>query len=240
MRILRPVMGAALAGLGLLVLWSLNLVAPPEGLSRRVAAFVAVYPGPWRESEVERIPCSPLREARLYVVCTQGCEDVWRIVAVRGLIVWPIANLGRLPPEAPDEGRRRFNEMIGRERMRLDPVQARDLLGCYLRLDGLYPELVVLESDLETIEGARGDDEATNRIMAGLEEAVGLSNIEVREAGRGFAARLLYWDVMAAGRPVLEMEFSLDRGGAVRAVRVREHPAPGGTASGSTPGTPPT
>jgi hypothetical protein len=233
---------AAGAGLGLLLLlllWTAGVVPPPEALASRVAAISAVFPGPAGDAEVQRIPCPPLRRLRLYVVCTDGCEGVWRIVAVRGLRPENLANLNRTPPEPAEESRGRISAAVEREGLRLDAAGAREMIGCYLRLDGLHPDLVLEESDHRSLEEARGDDEAMRRVAEGLEDPGAIARVPVEETPEGFAARFLYWQTARADRPVLEIEYRLARDGQVLSVRARALSPGDGTASGSTPGTPP-
>ncbi|HKN47674.1 MAG TPA: hypothetical protein VJ144_06860, partial [Candidatus Polarisedimenticolia bacterium] len=215
MRLARVLLGALLAGSVLVTLWATGFADPPEAVSRRLALFSAVYPGALRKAVVERIPCAPLRRLRLYVVCTGGCEDVWRIVAVRGLMAENLQSLNRVPPEPPEEIRARIDAAVGRERLRLDVGGARELIGCYMRLDGRHPELVLLEPDREAVEAARGNEEALAAVAEALDEPAALSRVEVREIADGFASRFLYWDTAAPGRPVLELTWRLARDGRV-------------------------
>ncbi len=226
-----------MALVAVLVLWGTALVDPPERISRSLAAFSAVYPGPIRGAEVERIPCSPMEHLRLYVVCTNSCADTWVIVGVRGL--WPenLANLGRIPPQPVEESRALIGAAVKRDGLSLDKDGAREMIGCYLRLDGLLPELVLSPVDLVALEQARGSEDSMRRLAEGLDTPDALSRIEPEEGEDGFRARLFYWDTALPGRPVLEIGFDLDTNGVLRSLDVRES-LRGGTASGNTPGTP--
>jgi hypothetical protein len=227
-----------MALLAVLVLWGMALVDPPEGIRRSLAAFSAVYPGPIRRAEVERIPCSPLKHLRLYVVCTNACADTWVIVGVRGL--WPenLANLGRIPPQPVEESRALIGAAVKRDGLSLDRDGAREMIGCYLRLDGLLPELVLSPVDLVALEQARGSEDSMRRLAEGLDTPDAVSRIEPEGGEDGFRARLFYWDTALPGRPVLEIGFDLETNGVLRSLDVRES-LRGGTASGNTPGTPP-
>lgn len=230
--------GALAAAFGVGILWATGLVDPPETVSRALAVVSAVYPGPMGEAEVERIPCPPLDRLRLYVVCTAACEDVWVVVGVRGL--WPrnLVNLGRLPPQPVEESRARIAEAVAGEGLTLDRDGAREMVACYLRLEGLLPALVLTPADLVLLEEARGDEEAMRWLAEGLDAPDVLSRIVPEETGDGFVARLFYWDTSAPGRPVLELTFDLATSGALRSLETRDS-LRGGTASGSTPGIPP-
>ena len=112
------------------------------------------------------------------------------------------------------------------------------LLGCYLRLEGLLPELVLAPADLVALEGVRGNEEEMRRLAEGLDTSDALSRIDPEEAEGGFTAHLFYWGTARPGRPVLDMDFLLEGNGVLRSLNVRES-LRGGTASGSTPGTVP-
>jgi len=241
MRILRLVAGALLGVVAVALLWGLGIVQPPESVSRRIAVFAAAYPGHVAAAEAERISCPPLARLRFYVVCTEGCEGVWRIVGVRGLDAENLANLNRLPPESSDEVRLRTNEAIARERLRLDAEGARQMIGCYLRLEGLRPELLLREADREAVERARASgEEAMASVAEALDDPEALARVAVAPAADGFAARACYWDTEREGRPVLDLAWTLARDGRILAFEAREAPVRGGTASGNSPGTPPT
>ncbi len=222
MRLRGVLAGAGLGSLLVSILWLTGTVQPPEALTRKVAAFSAVFPGPLGMAEVGRIPCPPLQRLRLYVVCTQGCEDVWRIVGVRGL--WPenYANLGRLPPEPAGEARRRFNLAVAREGLRLDPDEAREMVGCYLRLDGLHPGLVLGDADLPAVDNARHSEEKMRALAESLYSPENLSKITLAEIETGFEARFLYWDTTRPGRPVVEFDLKLARDGRLITLRQRD------------------
>jgi hypothetical protein len=210
------VLGLALMG----GVWYGGWVPPPEGLSRRMAVFHATFPGALRDAEVERIDCPPLRRLRLYVVCTRGCEGVWRLVLVKGLRATTLANLSGSPPEPSSITRQRMNAAVGREALRLTPTQAREMIACYLRLDGLYPELVLPEGGLEAVEEARRLGEAA---MQSLEERLNdqaaSGRIAIEEVAQGYEADMLYWDTRREGSPVLRLRLDLARDGQMRGAR---------------------
>jgi hypothetical protein len=233
------VAGILIGCLVLGMLWSANLLAPPERLSRVVAAFYAIYPGSIDGAEIDRIDCPPLRGVRLYTICTRGCEEVWRIVAVRGLRAEPLANPGRLPPEPPDLLQQRFNVLVARERLDLDTIGARRMIACVLSLNGLHPELVLGENDIAAAAAAVGDEEAERAMVERLTASPPADHIEVEEDPNGYRSRLYYWDTARLGRPVVGMDIRMARNGVVRSVVTLPAPITGGTAAGNTPGTPP-
>jgi len=85
-------LGAMLVG----CFWFAGWLAPPEALQRWAAAWTTLYPLPTGGAQVDLIPCEPLRRVRFYVICTEGCDGVWRIVAVKGLQTTQLANLARM------------------------------------------------------------------------------------------------------------------------------------------------
>jgi len=209
-------LGAVLVGSA----WFGGWIEPPEPLARRVAAWAGVYPGPVGEAEVEPIPCSPLERVRLYVVCTRGCEDVWRVILVKGLQATLLANLGRIPAEDLATTRRRINAAVGREALRLDLEGARAMVGCYLRLDGLEPGLVLPEGGLAAVEAARAEGEEAMRAYAiGLADDGAVARIPIEATPEGFESVLLYWDTFRDGHPVLRIRMRLARDGQVREMR---------------------
>jgi len=236
-RWLALVAGALLAMLAVVVLWDLDVIEPPEGVTRTIAALSALYPQSIHDAAIERIPCPPLRHVRLYVVCTAGCEETWVIVGVRGLRPDNLANPGRVPPQPVEESRQRIAAAVASEALSLDREEAREMIGCYLRLEGLLPELVLTPADVVALEGARGNDDEMRGLAEGLDAPDALSRIDPQDVGDGFRARLLYWDTARPGRPVLEIDFVLEKNGVVRSLDARPS-VRGGTASGSTPGTP--
>ena len=227
--------GAILALVAAVVLWGAGLVAPPEGLSRTIAALSALYPGTLRGAEIERIPCPPLEDLRLYVVCTAGCAETWTIVGVRGLLPENLANPGRIPPQPVEESRRRINATVAAEGLQLDADTAREMVGCYLRLEGFLPELVLTPEALVALEAVHGDEEKMRLLAEGLDAPDAVSRIEPEETDDGYRARLLYWDTARPGRPVLELEFDLETSGVLRSLAARpsarggrDSAAPGG------------
>jgi len=215
--------------LGLLLLgglWYGGWVLPPEGLSRRVALLHAAFPGALREAEVSQIDCPPLRRLRLYVVCTRGCEGLWRLVLVKGLRATTLANLAGTPPEPSSISRQRMNAAVGREALRLDSMQAREMIACYLRLDGLHPELVLPEGGLEAVEEARRQGEAAmRRLEESLDEQAASRRIKIEEVPQGYEADVLYWDTWREGWPVLRLRLDLARDGQLRGARAWLMPA---------------
>jgi len=229
--------GALLAIVAVVILWDTGVVEPPESVTRTIAALSALYPQSTRNADIDRIPCTPLRRLRLYVVCTSGCEDTWVIVGVRGLRPDNLANPGRIPQQPVEESRKRIAAAVAAEGLNLDRQEARDMIGCYLRLEGLLPELVLAPADLVALEAARGNDDEMKRLAEGLDAPDALSRIDPEETGDGFRAHLYYWDTSRPGRPVLEMDFSLEKNGVVRSLDASES-LRGGSVSGSTQGTP--
>jgi len=229
--------GALFAMLAVVVLWDLDVIDPPEGVTSTIGALSALYPQSIHDAAIERIPCPPLRHVRLYVVCTAGCEETWVIVGVRGLRPDNLANPGRVPPQPVEESRQRIAAAVASEALSLDREEAREMIGCYLRLEGLLPELVLTPADVVALESARGNDDEMRRLAEGLDAPDALSRIDPQDTGDGFRAHLLYWDTARPGRPVLEIDFVLETNGVVRSLDARPS-VRGGTASGSTPGTP--
>jgi len=230
--------GAVLALLAVGALWATALIDPPAGVSRALAVFSAVYPAPGRGAEVERIPCRALRHLRLYVVCTEHCEDVWVIVGVRGL--WPenLANLGRIPPQPVEESRARISDAVARDGLSLDRDGAREMMACYLRIEGRLPGLVLTPLDLIALEQARDSEEKMRRLAESLDSSDAVSRIDPEESEDGFRARLFYWDTALPGRPVLQIALVMGRNGVLRSIDVSE-PVTAGSATGSTIDNPP-
>lgn len=210
--------GAILALLAVVLLWGTGLAAPPEGLTMKIAAVSAIYPGSIRRAEVERIPCPPLRRLRFYVVCTEGCAETWMIVGVRGLLPDNLSNPGRVPEQPVEESRRRINEAVAAEGLQLDIDGAREMIGCYLRLNGLLPELVMTPPALAALESTGGDEEEMRRVAESLDTPDALMRIDPEKTLDGFRARLLYWNTSLLGRPVLDLEFNLKEDGELRAL----------------------
>jgi hypothetical protein len=216
------VTGALLALLVLVGLSGVGVLPAPEGLTRWIAALYAVFPGPVGKAEVARIPCAPLRRLRLYVVCLGGCEEVWRIVGVRGLRATALVSLNRVPAEPVESVRERLNEAIGKERLRLDDAGALEMLGCYLGIAGMRPDLILMEREFQDVQDARGDEVALAALAARLEDPEALSRVTVRQDGDGFSARLVYWDTARIGRPILEIDIRLAADGRLREVASRQ------------------
>lgn len=229
------VAGAVLALVAVVFLWGAGIAPPPEGLSRTIAVLSALYPNPLRGAEIERIPCPPLEDLRLYVVCTAGCAETWVIVGVRGLLPENLANPGRIPPQPVEESRRRINAAVAAEGLHLDAGGAREMVGCYLRLEGFLPELVLTPEALVALEAVYGDEEKMRLLAEGLDSPDAVSRIEPEATEEGFRTRLLYWDTARPGRPVLELDFALDDRGVLRSLQARpsgrgswDFTAPGG------------
>jgi hypothetical protein len=224
--------GAILALLAVVLLWGTGLAAPPEELTRKIAAVSAIFPGSIRGAEVEQIPCPPLRRLRFYVVCTEECAGTWVIVGVRGLLPDNLSNPGRVPAQPLEEPRRRINEAIAAEGLRLDVDGAREMIGCYLRLEGLFPDLVLTPAALVALESTGGDEEEMRRVAQSLDAPDALMRIDPEKTLDGFRARLLYWNTSILGRPVLDLEFNLNEDGVLRSLVAqpseRGAPAPAG------------
>ncbi len=238
MRILRVALGALIAAVIAFLVWFTGVLQPPEGLRRRVVAFVAIYPGPVSEALVDRVICPPLRGRHLYVVCTEDCEGQWRLLGVTGLRVETLRNFNRVPPEDESEVWSRLNRFIAREELEIDTASAPSMIGCHMRVAGLYPELIVTESDVREIEEARPSEEKMRRIAEGLRDPPPEA-MTIRREGRDLAAGFLYWDTSRAGRPILEVTYRLSRDGRLLDVRARERLSRDDTAFGNTPDIPP-
>jgi hypothetical protein len=230
--------GALLALLLVVVLWATAAIDPPETVSRGLAGMSALFPSTMRGAQVERIPCPPLKHLRLYVVCTSGCEDAWVIVAVRGLSPVNLANLGRIPPEPAEESRARIAAAVAREDLSLDRDGAREMIACYLRIEGRLPGLVMTPLDLVALEDARGSEEDMEQLAKSLNAEEPLSRIDPRASGNGYVADLFYWDTALPGRPVLEIACDMQRNGVLRTFDVKES-IRGGSAPGNIPDRPP-
>jgi len=230
--------GALLALLGVGALWATALVDPPESLSRSLALRSALYPQSSAGAEIERIPCRALRHLRLYVVCTEECEETWVIVGVRGL--WPenLANPGRIPPQPVEDSRARIAAAVARDRLSLDSTSAREMIACYLRLDGRLPSLVLGPLDRVAVEAARDSEARMQALAESLDTDDAVSRIDPVESGDGFRAQVWYWDTGTDGRPVIEIDYDLARDGVLRSLEV-SGPTTGGSESGSTPDIPP-
>jgi hypothetical protein len=222
MRWLRLLTGILLGAMLIACFWFRGWLTPPESLQRRVALWTTLYPLPTEGAAIELIPCEPLPRVRFYTLCTEDCEGVWRIVAVKGLQTLQLANLARIPPESVSATRRRINDVVQAERIRPDEDQMRQLIVFYLRLEGLAPELLLDEADRLAVEETR---EQGGDAMSDLAERVAagdpLARIPVERTEEGMEARLLYWDTNRAGWPVLELRFRLAANGEVRDVKVR-------------------
>lgn len=207
--------------------WFGGWVLPPEGLSRWVAKFVSVYPRSSREAQVAPIECLPLKRLRLYTVCTRDCQEVWRVVLVKGLQVTTLANLGRIPPETVAVTRRRINMAVGREALHLDEEGAREMIACYLRLDGLPPELVLSDGGERQVAEARATGEEAMRALAErLDDGHSSERIPIERTPQGFESEMTYWDIHRAGQPVLKIAVAIARDGQIRGVRASQMKEP--------------
>lgn len=235
---MRVLFGAAIGLLALALLWYGAILDPPELLRRKMAVYAAVFPGDVAAVEIDPIPCSPLKKIRLYVVCDEECVDIWRVVAIRGLQPTTITDLGRIPREASGTARRRFNALVGREVLQLDIEGAREMIGCYMRLDGLRPELILPNGARSALDAARGSEQEMRRLSEELDRPGAVSRLNLVESAEGYATEFDYWDTASAGRPVVKFSIRLSRGGQFRSVQRRElEPAPSPTAA--SPGRPP-
>jgi hypothetical protein len=221
-------------GVGLFLVagaWYGGWVPPPESLQRRLAAFEAVYPGPVREAEVLPVPCPLLKRVHFYQVCTGGCREVSRLVAVKGLQTWFLVNLSRIPAESVSVTRGRINHVVAREGLHLDEDGVRRMSEFYLELEGLFPQMVVSQGEVEQIDAARpGGDEALAALMDRIDGDAdgtsgegagrgGVDRIEVEKRPDGFEATMFYWDTSRSGAPVLRLRLRMAPDGQVRDLR---------------------
>ena len=238
LRLFRVFLGAFIAMLMIVALWVMGFVSPPEFLVRKTVAFTVLYPGNLAEADLAEIPCPPLSDLRLYVICTEDCEGIWRIVGVRGLRVSTLVNLSRLPSEPAGEIRRRINRAVAGERLVLDRNGAREMVGCYMRIDGLAPELILGPADQHRLRRARGSEEEMRELAESLDLPGAVDRIEVEEVGSDFESTVIYWDTSRADRPTVEIRYRIAGDGRLLGVTSRDQTVTDGTASGSTPGTP--
>ena len=205
--------------------WYGGWVVPPEPLSRRMAVLHVLFPAPLGGAQVQPIDCPPLKRLRLYVVCTKDCEETWRIVLVKGLRATTLADVGAAASGAAVHLRQRMNAAVGREALRLDAEGARQLLVCYLKVDGLRPTMVLPEGGRAAVEEARGQGEqAMQRLEEQLDQGDASGRIQVLPNDKGFEAELLYWDTWREGRPILQMNVLLAPDGQVRNARTVQLP----------------
>jgi hypothetical protein len=217
--LLRLAFGALLGAAIVVVLWSLGWVEAPEVVVRRVAIFSTVYPAPRAGVTLTRVPCPPLEPARLFLVCTPGCETISRVILMRGLKATLLLDEARLPPESESVARQRINTVIRDQRLRLDADSAREMVACYVRLEGLSPELVLPPGGAESVEAARAEGGAALQALADrLRQSDAVNRIEVTDTGEGFEARMLYWDTSRDGAPILSLGIRIAPNGEVRGV----------------------
>ena len=223
MKAVRLLAGLLLGGLLVGVAWYAGWVMPPEPLARRVGVWATLYPLSTKRAAVEPIPCEPLRRIRFYVVCTEGCDGVWRIFAMKGLRTIQLANLARIPPEGVTATRRRINDIVRAERVIVDDDQARLMVEFYLRLDGLATGRLLTEADRLAVEETRTEGEEALKALADtIAEGDALARIPIERGEAGIHSTLLYWDTSRRGWPVLEIAFRLGGFGEVRDLRVRQ------------------
>lgn len=203
MRLIRLLFGAALGGLLVGVLWFGAILAPPESFSRHAAIWAAGATGDRGPATAERIPCPVLSKLRFYVVCTDDCASIWRIVGVWGLQPRVLSDPGRVPPEREGVARRRINTAVAREALTLDLESAREMIGCYMRLEGLEPELILPADGRAKVTSARGNDRAMSELYHQLDHPEALSRLDVKESGGEFVTRFEYLDALVPGWPVV-------------------------------------
>ncbi len=213
MSLIRVLLGVVLGLLLLGTLWFGAILQPPESLSRRAAAWVAIFPDNGGQAIIERIPCPGLRKLRFYVVCMNDCESIWRIVGVWGLQPRILADLARIPAERPGVARRRINSAVAREKLTLDPEEAREMIGCYMRLDGLDPALILPAGGRAAVEAARGSEDAMLDLARDLGHQEALSRLHIRASAGGFDTRFEYWDTTHSGQPVVQIDVRIARDG---------------------------
>ena len=223
MRIARLLAGLLLGGMLVGIAWFTGWITAPESLARRVALWATLYPASTAGGVIEPIPCEPLPRVRFYVVCTEECEGVWRIAAVKGLRTIQLANLARTPPESVPVTRRRINTIVRGERVLVTDDQARRMVEFYLRLEGLAPARLLDEADRGAVEETRTEgEEALQALAARIAEGDPLERIPIERDGGGLRSTLLYWDTARRGWPVVEMSFRMGGFGDVLDVRVRQ------------------
>jgi len=194
------------AGLGLLlvgILWFGAILQPPEQLSRHAAIWAAGATGDRGPANADRIPCPLLKKLRFFVVCTDDCESIWRIVGVWGLQPRVLSDPGRVPPEREGVARRRINTAIVREGLTLDLEKAHEMIGCYMRLEGLEPELILPVGGRADVTRARANNEAMSDLYHQLDHPEALSRLDVSESGGEFVTRFEYLDASIPGWPVV-------------------------------------
>jgi hypothetical protein len=153
------------------------------------------------------------------VVCTGGCETISRVVLVRGLSATLLIDEARLPPESESASRQRINTVMRAQKLRLDLEGARQMIGCYLRLEGLSLDLVLPPDGVEAVEAARAEGApALDALVDRLGQQESIARIDVRDAGDGFEGSMLYWDTSREGNPILTLTITLAPNGEVRAV----------------------
>ena len=217
--LLRFLFGAILGGAVMAALWTFGWVQAPESVLRRVVIFSTLYPAPRDDVTMQRIPCPPLEPARLYLVCTRGCDGIARVVLVRALEASLLLDQGRVPPESTSVARQRINAVMRRQDLRLDRDGARRMIACYLRLEGLAPDLVLPPGGAEAVEAARAEGpEALEALYDRLVDPDAAARIEVRDAGGLYEGSMLYWDTSRDGNPILRLTIQLAPDGEVRAV----------------------
>lgn len=213
MSLVRVLFGAVLGMLLLGILWFAAILQPPEPLSRGVAVWAATGSADGGQPVIERIPCPVMQKLRFYVVCTDDCETIWRIVGVWGLQPRVLVDLGRIPPEQPGVARRRINTAVGREALTLNHEEGREMIGCYMRLDGLDPSLILPAGGWASVEAARGSDNAMLDLERQLGHPEALSRLDISESTGVYETRFEYWDTALPERPVLELNVRIGQDG---------------------------
>jgi hypothetical protein len=108
------------------------------------------------------------------------------------------------------------------------------MIGCYMRLDGLLPQLILTPATLFALESTGGDEDEMLRLGDSLDEPDALQRIDPERTLDGFRAALIYWDAASPGRPVIEMEFDLEENGVLRSLIAQ--PSGRGAPVGAIPG----
>jgi hypothetical protein len=136
------------------------------------------------------------------------------------LVATLLANLNRTPAEDLKVTRGRINAVIAGEHLRLDVEGARAMIGCYMRIEGLDPALVMSDGGLEDVKTARAaGDEAMRRLEETFDEEHPLDRVLIEERPGGFQAVFLYWDTERAAAPVLRLTIDMSVAGELRAMR---------------------
>jgi hypothetical protein len=104
------------------------------------------------------------------------------------------------------------------------------MVACFLRFEGLHPELVLTEPELALVSEARDEGEdAMRRLAESLDDPLAARRIPVEATSEGYLSDLLYWDTWRTGAPVLRMRIGLAPGGQLRLFQVTQPAEPGPT-----------